>query len=226
MAFTLDKVVPWGRSYQEYVDMFSLTGGDLQHRILGCGDGPASFNAEHTNRGGAVVSFDPIYQFEADQIRARIGETYQTVITQLRQNSNNYVWDRISSIERLSEIHLSAMERFLGDFQKGKEEGRYIPGELPSLPFKADTFDLALSSHFLFLYSDHLTEEFHIHSLSEMLRVTDEARISPLMTLGSAVSPHLAPVQKHFEKHQFAVEIRNVAYEFQRGSTDDGEGFI
>ena len=45
MAFTLDKVVPWGRSYDEYVSMFGLTGDDLSLSILGCGDGPASFNS-------------------------------------------------------------------------------------------------------------------------------------------------------------------------------------
>jgi hypothetical protein len=35
MAFTLDSVVPWGRSFEEYVAMFALTDGDLSCRILG-----------------------------------------------------------------------------------------------------------------------------------------------------------------------------------------------
>ncbi len=43
MGFTLDKIVPWGRSYDEYVSMFGLTKADLGLRILGCGDGPAGF---------------------------------------------------------------------------------------------------------------------------------------------------------------------------------------
>lgn len=62
MPFTLDQVVPWGRSYDEYVAMFALTGEDLRKRILGCGDGPASFNAELTRRGGAVVSAQGLYR--------------------------------------------------------------------------------------------------------------------------------------------------------------------
>jgi hypothetical protein len=45
MPFTLDEVVPWGRSFDEYVAMFHLTAEDLEKRILGCGDGPAGFNA-------------------------------------------------------------------------------------------------------------------------------------------------------------------------------------
>ena len=32
MGFTLDKVVPWGRSYDEYISMFGLTEDDLTLR--------------------------------------------------------------------------------------------------------------------------------------------------------------------------------------------------
>ncbi|MEM6717567.1 MAG: SAM-dependent methyltransferase, partial [Cyanobacteria bacterium P01_C01_bin.147] len=48
MAITLDTIVPWGRSYAEYVAMFNLTEADLAGRILGCADGPAAFNAVMT----------------------------------------------------------------------------------------------------------------------------------------------------------------------------------
>jgi hypothetical protein len=47
----LHEVVPWGRSLDEYRAMFALAEGDLQGRLLGCGDGPASFNAELTELG-------------------------------------------------------------------------------------------------------------------------------------------------------------------------------
>lgn len=40
----LDKVVPFGRSLDEYIKMFHLSSEDLPQRILGVGDGPASFN--------------------------------------------------------------------------------------------------------------------------------------------------------------------------------------
>jgi hypothetical protein len=34
--FTLDRVVPWGRSFDEYSRMFTLTSTDLRSKILGC----------------------------------------------------------------------------------------------------------------------------------------------------------------------------------------------
>jgi ubiquinone/menaquinone biosynthesis C-methylase UbiE len=53
------------------------------------------------------------------------------------------------------------MEKSLEDFPEGLKQNRYIPGELPSLPFDEKEFDLALCSHFLFLYTDNLSLEFH-----------------------------------------------------------------
>ena len=46
MSVRLDHIVPWGRSLDEYRLMFNLTESELGSTILGCGDGPASFNAE------------------------------------------------------------------------------------------------------------------------------------------------------------------------------------
>jgi SAM-dependent methyltransferase len=220
MGFTLDKVVPWGRSYDEYISMFDLSEADLGLRILGCGDGPAAFNASLTWRGGRIVSIDPVYAFDADQIRRRISETYETVMTQLRRNRDDFVWGVIPSVEELGQLRMAAMETFLADFDAGKQEGRYIPGELPGLPFTSGEFDLALSSHFLFLYSDHLSAQFHLQALDEMLRVAREVRVFPLVTLDNTRSPHLQFVKEQLASHGFGVEVRRVPYEFQRGGNE------
>jgi hypothetical protein len=217
MGFTLEKVVPWGRSYDEYVSMFGLTEVDLGLRILGCGDGPAAFNSVLTKQGGNVVSVDPIYVFDAEQIRRRISETYETVMAQMHKNHSDFVWGVIPSVEQLGSLRMSAMETFLADFEAGKLEGRYIHGELPSLPFASGQFDIALSSHFLFLYSAHLSAEFHLQAVQEMLRVSREVRVFPLLTLDGSLSSHLPFVSEHLSCQKLNVQIKNVPYEFQRG---------
>ena len=68
IGFTLSEVIPWGRSFQEYVTLFNLDGSDLQKRFLGCGDGPAAFNRELTRRGGCIVSVDPVYTLKTEAI--------------------------------------------------------------------------------------------------------------------------------------------------------------
>ncbi|HYE35716.1 hypothetical protein [Methylocaldum sp.] len=75
MAFHLDQVVPWGRSFDEYVAMFALEPRDFGRTILGCGDGLASFNAELSALRGSVVSVDPIYWLTAAEIASHIDQT-------------------------------------------------------------------------------------------------------------------------------------------------------
>jgi len=83
MSFTLENVVPWGRSYEEYVSMFKLTSLDLQKKILGCGDGPANFNSKMNKIGQPITSIDPVYQFSTNEIKGRISETYKEILEQL-----------------------------------------------------------------------------------------------------------------------------------------------
>ena len=143
--FTLESVVPWGRSFAEYCRMFDLGAAELRSTILGCGDGPASFNAEATRRGARVVSCDPIYRWNANQIRDRLDATYAQVIEQTLENAGEFVWTSIQSVDELGRIRMSAMNEFLDDFPAGKAEGRYVAAELPTLPFADHWFEKELS---------------------------------------------------------------------------------
>ena len=215
--FTLDRVVPWGRSFEEYQRMFALTDDDLAQKILGCADGPASFNAEATRRGSTVISCDPVYRYDAEQLRARIAATHDEILEQTRQNAHEFVWTTIRSVDELGDVRMTAMNAFLADYPSGRAEGRYVDAELPSLPFADRSFDLALCSHFLFLYSAQLDETFHRQAIEEMCRVAGEVRIFPLLTLGATQSPHVEPMSHHFRADGFTVSIEDVEYEFQRG---------
>ena len=216
MTLNYKEVIPWGRNLDEYRRMFGLTENDLQLSILGCGDGPASFNAEWNEKGGNATSIDPIYQFSADEIQQRINESYQEVIHQVKDNMDKFIWNQIPSIEALGDIRMEAMQRFLETYEVEKAKGNYIEGSLPELPFEDDQFDLCLSSHFLFLYSDHLDTDFHLASVSEMLRVAKEVRIFPILELNGNLSPHLAKVLEALSNSKS--EIRTVDYEFQKGA--------
>ena len=220
MPITYDRVVPWGRSFEEYVSMFALSEHDLTQRILGCGDGPASFNRRVTERGGSIISIDPIYQFSQAQIQARIDATYQQVMEQTRNNKDKFLWTTFASVEELGRVRMSAMREFLDDYEAGKAEGRYRFEELPVLSFANQAFDVALSSHFLFLYSEHLSEEFHRQAIAEMLRVAREVRVFPLLDLNAEKSRHVEPIITAFTQAGYAVEIVSVAYEFQRGGNE------
>jgi len=220
VGFTLNEVVPWGRSFEEYRAMFRLTDGDLGRCILGCGDGPASFNAELTRRGGRVVSIDPLYRLSTGEIRGRIDATFPAVLAEVEANRADFVWDEVGSPEGLGRRRVAAMERFLEDYDAGRHAGRYLDAELPVLPFADGRFDLALCSHLLFLYSDHLSLDLHRRAVAEMVRVAREVRIFPLLTLDGRPSPHLPPVVADLRDNGFQATVERVAYELQRGGNE------
>lgn len=216
MPFSIDQVVPWGRTLDEYEAMFSLSSQDKAGRILGCADGPASFNAEMTAQGCRVVSVDPLYAFTPEAIAQRGREAFDLMLDQTRCNRQDFVWDRISSPEALGQLRMKAQHLFLEDFPCGKAEGRYIDASLPDLPFSDGTFDLALCSHFLFLYSQQFDLEFHVRAMQEMLRVAREVRVFPLLQLGGAPSPHVQGVVAACRAAGMCAELVSVNYEFMR----------
>lgn len=219
MAFKLDEIVPWGRSFADYQRMFSLSTADVNGHILGCGDGPASFNAELTSADGSVVSVDPLYSCSGDEIRARIDDIFETVVEETRRNHQQFVWGpTIADVDDLRRARRDAMRRFLADFDAGVAAGRYIDGTLPTLPFDDRSFDLALCSHLLFLYSGQLGLAFHVASLVELCRVAAEVRVFPLVELGGGPSRHLDGVVDALAREAIEAVVEPVDYEVQRGA--------
>ncbi len=213
----LNEVVPWGRTLEEYKLMFALSDADLNTKIIGCGDGPASFNAEMAELGYSVVSIDPAYQFDAEQIKQRVQETYEPVISQVKQNATRYIWKNFGDADELGHARIAAMEKFLLDYEAGIAAGRYLPQSLPSLELEDNQFELCVCSHLLFLYSEQLSLDFHIASIHELLRISPEVRIFPLLKLDGSPSPYVEPVIQELDSRGFNVQVKPVAYEFQKG---------
>lgn len=224
MAMKLDQVVPFGRSLDEYVNMFSLSGDDLKKSILSVADGPASFNAEGTEKGYRIHSIDPLYEFSGGEIRDRFYAVRDNIIDQIKATPDDWVWSYHKSADDLKERRTRVTERFAADFALGKTQGRYALGELPTLAAADDTYELGLSSHFLFLYSQQRDVAFHIAAVEEMLRVCHEVRIFPLLTLSQEKSPHLGPVVEHLQTAngpvRYQCDIQKVGYELQPGGNE------
>jgi hypothetical protein len=218
MVMKLDKVVPFGRSLDEYTKMFNLSAEDLQKNILGVGDGPASFNAEGTTKGYKITSIDPIYQFEGKEIKQRFDAVVDNIIDQIVATPNNWIWSYHKNPQELKASRIKTLETFLQDYPQGKQAGRYQAQELPHLDFADQSYDLVLCSHFLFLYSEQCDRDFHLTAIAEMLRISREVRIFPLLTLMQETSPYLDFVRDKFENLGYLTSITPVPYEFQPGA--------
>ena len=55
MNFHYEDIVPWGRSFDEYLGMFNLSEDDLARDIVDVGGGPASFNSLMKQRSTPII---------------------------------------------------------------------------------------------------------------------------------------------------------------------------
>ena len=218
MAMVLEKVVPFGRSLEEYRAMFALSDEELDKRILGVADGTAGFNSQMHAMGKTVVSVDPLYRFSAEQIQQQFEAVVDDVIAQIEQSPEDWVWAYHQSPQHLREHREQVIAGFVSDFPAGLAEGRYQVAELPQLPFADNEFELILCSHFLFLYSEQFDYAFHRDAVFDMLRVAPQLRVFPLLTLGLEVSPHLMPLYQELTAEGYSVAVDTVGYELQKGA--------
>lgn len=216
--FELEGIVPWGRRYDEYSAFFGL--GDVRPSasILDVGGGPASFASEAVGLGYAVTAVDPIYAYDGSAIRERFEATSQAMRAGMRAASYRFNWAFYGSEERVHLRRREALELFLADFERERDR-RYVAGSLPRLPFADRSFDLALTSHLLFLYGDELDAAFHVAAMRELLRVAKEVRVFPLLNLDGRPSSHLPVVMRALEADGYEPELKPVNFEFQLGAT-------
>lgn len=219
MVMKLDKVVPFGRSLAEYQRMFQLSSDELVCEILDIAGGPASFNAEMAQLGHSVTSIDPIYAFSGQEIQKRFDACVDDIIEQVKKTPNDWVWSYHKSPEDLRTNREKALALFLADYEKGKAEHRYVAGSLPDVPI-AKHYDLVLCSHFLFLYSEQLSYDFHQQAIFKLLECSQELRIFPLLTLGLERSPYLDDLRRELEQQGYGSEITKVDYEIQPGGNE------
>ena len=151
------------------------------------------------------------------KIKSRFDACVDNIIEQICNTPNNWVWSYHKSPEDLRANREKAIAIFLEDYDRGKIEGKYINAELPKLDFIDHQFQLALCSHFLFLYSDHLSFDFHLDSIRELCRIAREVRVFPLLTLAQVRSPYINEICNTLAKEGISSEINQVPYELQKG---------
>eukprot|EP00698_Gefionella_okellyi_P025103 TRINITY_DN907_c0_g1_i3.p1 TRINITY_DN907_c0_g1~~TRINITY_DN907_c0_g1_i3.p1 ORF type:complete len:247 (+),score=16.92 TRINITY_DN907_c0_g1_i3:1399-2139(+) len=182
MNFDLKEVAFYGRRLAEYVEMFGLDISTLVHRkVLDCAAGPASFAAEAVQLGVDVVACDPLYNLSAVELYERAADDLETTLQRISKATHlcTVSSNQLSSLRATRE---AANQLFLNHVRASTDTGCYVASGLPSLPFPDKTFDLVLTGHFLFTYTDQLDggcmvnspydSTFHQDSILELLRVS------------------------------------------------------
>lgn len=210
MAVEIKLELSWGRTFEEYIQMFNLNMRDLSKPIIGCGDGLSNFNKRLKEIGYKMVSCDPLYNKTKEEIKKFIINNHEYILP-----PNNRVEDSLW----LYNTRKVSIDDFFEDYETGKQEGRYLSYSLPNLPFKDKEFDISLCSHFLFTYAN-LGPEFHFDSIKEMLRIANEVRIFPLIDTNCQRPIFFNSIIEKLEEENFKVDIIEVGYGFYRNGKE------
>jgi len=127
---------------------------------LDCPSGASSFVAEVSAKYEAkkAVGCDLLYEDNILPILKKRGEDdLEYMIDCLARVPEHYSWEMYSNIEDLRRSRASSLKEFISDYStKGmvnnpsKKYERYVKAILPNLPFNDKSFNLVLSSNFLF----------------------------------------------------------------------------
>ncbi len=208
------------RSLAEYRALLDLPAlEDLTRlRVLDCPGGAASFGAELAAAGGSVVAVDPVYRLDRHELDTHVHGEAVRGNRYVREYPEGFTWNWFADPADHQVRRLAAVSRFLDD--RSAVPWRYVAAELPTLPFGDDAFDLALSSHLLFVYDDRLDLDTHVAACSELLRVAREVRVAPTASLAGGRSTLVEPVRQALRMAGCDVTTRRTSYRFQDGSDE------
>ncbi len=229
--FQIDRVACFGRTMNEYVEMFNLDLEALKGAsILDCASGPASFAAEAQKKEIKVVACDPIYSKEIDEIMERAQHDIPACIRETQRHRDLFA--RENNEEDISFLNekLRALRLFVSDYKKMDACRRYVPGAFPHLPFFDDSFDMVVCGNLLFLYSgvesggilenSHFDYLFHHRAIHEMLRIArKEVRIYPVVGPNKERHPFIEELLEDKSFFSYDMLFESVSMKDIKGAT-------
>jgi hypothetical protein len=189
--------------------------------VLDCPGGACSFTAVSNQLGMNVTACDIAYYYSAEELEQKGLEDIETTMSNMENEDiqKNFLWDYFKSVDELKQVRTKALNQCISDMKKNGKEGRYVPAVLPTLPFDDKQFDLTLSANFLFLYADKLDYEFHLQTITELMRVTkEEIRIFPTTDFECNRYIYLDELINDIQNSGWIAEEIRVPYEFQQNT--------
>ncbi len=149
-ALQLDRVVFFGRTFEEYLKMFALTLADIEGRsVLDCPSGPGWLCRGGQKKGTECHRIRPdVSPIASGLRRIAMGDIEST--KEKIANDPNFPK---ANLETYHHEKRKAWSSSFQDYSEGVKQGRYVPASLPSLPFADGQFDLVLSGTPPFCYA-------------------------------------------------------------------------
>ena len=205
------KRVLWGHHVSEYKEMFDVSDASLQANLLEYGCGASAVNTELHQEGSTMVSVDPLFALSKPELIQKVTDDFDERVEQVLADQAQFNVKNYDGMEAFLARRRSGMKAFFADYNAGVSEGRYQALTDGPLPFENFSFDLALSSHYLFANAGDDAVAFHLETIQELARVAKEVRIFPLIERTGTPSALVGPVLLGLQQANFGAEVREVS---------------
>lgn len=205
------KRVLWGHHVSEYKEMFDLSDASLQANLLEYGCGASAVNTELHQEGTSMISVDPLFALSKPEIVQKVMHGFDERADQVLADQAQFNVESYGGMEAFLATRRAGMEAFFADYNAGVAEGRYQALVDGPLPFENFSFDLALSSHYLFANAADDAVAYHLETIEELARVAKEVRIFPLIERSGTPSALVGPVLLGLQQANFGAEVREVS---------------
>jgi len=205
------KLVLWGHHVSEYQEMFDVSDASLQTNLLEYGCGASAVNTELHQDGTSVVSVDPLFALSKPELIQKVTEDFDERVEQVLADQTQFNVENYGGIDAFLASRREGIDAFFADYNAGIEEGRYKALVDGALPFENFSFDLALSSHYLFANAADDAVARHVAIIQDLARVAKEVRIFPLIERAGTPSALLGPVLLGLQQANFGTEVREVS---------------
>lgn len=208
----LGDILVSARPFTDYTAQFALARQDLlAGPVLDCPGGASDFAATVRALGGDAHSVDPCYAEPAPRLAQRLDQEFSRLLAWTGAQPDRFTLDA-DGVWCQAPAWRRAADTFLTDHARDREQGtgHYVPATLPHLPFRDDSFALALSGFLLFTYAARFDRAFHLRAISELLRVAPEARLYPLNDMARRPYPALDPLLADLSAHGIRHELLTV----------------
>ena len=117
----LERIIFIGRTFEEYLDMFSLSVEALKgKKILDCPAGACSFTAVSNKLGLDVTACDIAYYYSGKDLKNKGLQDVEHAMHNMEKAKSNYIWDYFEDVKGLREHRLRALEDCTEDMAKIK----------------------------------------------------------------------------------------------------------
>ncbi len=207
------KRVLWGHHVSEYQEMFDLSDQMLTQSILEYGCGPSAVNTElHAMHQANIISMDPLFSDSKSKLKQIAVADFEARAAQVLKDPSQFNVTNYGGMDAFLVSRREGMDLFFEDYELGVSEGRYKPlSDDAMLAFDDFSFDLALSSHYLFAGSNQQSIDVHLNRIRELARVAKEVRIFPLFEREGTPSALIGPVLLGLQQANFGAEVREVS---------------